>query len=138
MSGLVAANATEMRRHKFTTKRPTHTTDPAILTLPEYLRRLLSCGGRHHLVVFDRYSNWPIVEESADGAKGLISVLRRIIVTYGISKELTSDGGPKFTASVTESFLRNWGVQHRMMSVAFLYGNWRGSRCQIGESSTLR
>ena len=72
--------------------------------------------GRNYLVVVDRYSNWPIVEEAANGANGLIAALRRIFVTYGISDELTSDGGPEFAARTTRTFLRNWGVSHRTSS----------------------
>ncbi|ELT96983.1 hypothetical protein CAPTEDRAFT_144989, partial [Capitella teleta] len=40
--------------------------------------------GAHYLLVVDRYSNWPIVERSSDGASGLISCLRRTFVTFGI------------------------------------------------------
>ena len=38
------------------------------------------------------------MEEAANGAAGLIAALRRVFVTYGISDELTSDGGPEFTS----------------------------------------
>ncbi|RUS83681.1 hypothetical protein EGW08_008529 [Elysia chlorotica] len=63
----------------------------------------------NYLVVVDRYSNWPIVEEASNGAAGLIAALRRIFVTYGISDELSTDGGPEFTSLATGTFLRNWG-----------------------------
>ena len=63
-------------------------------------------AGYHYLVVVDRYSNWPIVEKAADGAKGLITCLRRTFITYGISEELSSDGGPEFTASSTKPFFQ--------------------------------
>ena len=60
--------------------------------------------GRNYLVVVDRHSNLPIVEQAANGANGFVTALRRTFVTYGISDELTSDGGPEFTAGTTRTF----------------------------------
>ena len=48
--------------------------------------------GINYLVIVDRYSNWPIVEQTSGGAIGIIDCLRRSFVTYGIPDELSSDG----------------------------------------------
>ena len=96
---------------------------------------LFQYKGFGYLVVVDRYSNWPIVERAADGAAGLISCLRRIFATYGIADELSSDGGPEFTAMATQKFLRQWGVHHRLSSMGFPHSN---CRAEIGVKTTKR
>ena len=94
-----------------------------------------SYGGHHYLVAVDRYSSWPIVERASDGAQGLISALRTTFITFGISEELSSDGGPEYTAKATQTFLRNWGVRHRVASVAFPHSN---NRAEVAVKSVKR
>jgi hypothetical protein len=53
-----------------------------------------------------------MVYRSESGADGLVKRLRETFVTFDIPEELTSDGGPQFTAGKTQEFLKTLGVQH--------------------------
>ena len=60
-------------------------------------------GGHHYLVSGDRLSGWVEIFMSPHGtnqagAQGLVSSLRTMFRSFGIPEELSSDGGPEFTA----------------------------------------
>ena len=91
--------------------------------------------GKSYIVIVDRYSNWPIIQQAKDGAAGLIKSLREIFSTYGVPDELTSDGGTEYMAHTTQKFLQLWAVQHRVSSVAFPHSN---CRAEIGVKTSKR
>ena len=84
-------------------------------------------GGHNNLVIVDRYSGWPYVCQLTGASPELVKKLREFFVTYGIAEELASDGGPDLTAAFTQQFLRDWGVAHRLSSVAYPHSNTRAA-----------
>ena len=69
------------------------------------------------------------------GAQGLCNALRRLFVTFGVPIELSSDGGPEFSAKVTADFLKRWDVRHRMSSA---YHPSSNGRAELAVKSTKR
>jgi hypothetical protein len=49
--------------------------------------------------------------------------LRRTFVTFGIPTELASDGSLEFMATETQSFMKDWGISHRLLSVVYPHSN---------------
>lgn len=87
-------------------------------------------GGRRYLVAADRLSGFSEVfftptGTSNSGARGLITCLREWFRTFGVPEELSSDGGPEFTADATRGFLLNWGVRQRISSAYHPKSNGR-------------
>ena len=86
--------------------------------------------GNYYFVAADRLSGWVELSQikvasSDSGAQGLCTALRRLMVTFGVPVEVSSDGGPEFVSGETQSFFKRWGIRHRLSSVAFPSSNGR-------------
>ena len=97
-------------------------------------------GGYYYLITVDRFSNWPdikrVVQNSHNsGAAGLIKVLKRFFATFGVPRELSSDGGPEFIAKENRDFLQRWGVSHRLSSA---YNPRSNGRAEVAVKSMKR
>ena len=96
--------------------------------------------GTKFLITVDRFSGWPHLARAkysheAAGAAGLCRTLRFVFATFGVPEETTSDGGPEFTAELTEDFLRRWDVIHRISAPYNSEGN---GRAEVGVKAMKR
>ena len=88
------------------------------------------CKGHYYFVAADRLSGWFELQQvrlstNEAGAEGLCKALRRLMVTFGVPVEISTDGGPEFIAGETLAFFRRWGIRHRLSSVSFPSSNGR-------------
>ena len=72
---------------------------------------------------------------SWSGSRGLVACLRSLFATFGVPEELSSDGGPEFTAGGTKEFLDRWGVRHRLSSA---YHPQSNGRAEVAVKATKR
>jgi histone H3/H4 len=83
---------------------------------------------RSYLSIVDRFSAWLCIYHMKSGeltSQALISICRDLFIQYGVAEEISSDGGPQFTAKVFQDFLTAWNVKHRLSSVGYPQSNGR-------------
>ena len=96
--------------------------------------------GSNYLVVADRLSGWTEcyhtkVVDQGNRSRGLIILLKRFFGTFGVPRELSTDGGPQFIADDTKNFLSRWGVAHRPSAA---YNPQSNGRAELAVKSTKR
>ena len=122
---------------------PSQTQEPLCLSPPPAYPFQKICldyfeiGHHSYLSSVDRFSGWITVYHFPHSAtaKQLTSICRASFIAYGVSEELSSDGGPQFAANEFKQFLRDWGVNHRISSVNYPQSN---GRAEVGVKSAKR
>lgn len=84
------------------------------------------------LVIVDRFSGWFNIHHGKGGTLELVRIFARLFQDMGVPESLTSDGGPTY---ISEQFLSDYGVDHRLSSVGFPHGN---TRSEIAVKSAKR
>ena len=65
------------------------------------------------MVVVDAHSKWlEVIPMSSMTTEKKIAVLRNLLASYGLSKQLVSDSRPQFTANKFSDFMKANGVKH--------------------------
>ena len=96
--------------------------------------------GHYYFAAADRLSGWIEVQQvkvgtNDAGAEGLCKALRRMMVTFGVPVEISSDGGPEFIAGETKDFFKRWGIHHRLSSAGLPSSN---GRAELGVKTAKR
>ena len=94
----------------------------------------MTMDGHNYGVFVDRYSNWVGVY-SGPAATDVVTCLAQLCENYGIPVTCTTDGGPQYTAEVVQKFMKDYGIQHRLCSVANAHAN---TRAELGVKTVKR
>jgi hypothetical protein len=120
---------------------PSHSRLPPVAPIvPEYpfqhvVMDYMELDGTIYGVFADRYSNWVGVYMGSGGCNTLVTVMKKEFSEHGIPDTCTTDGGPQFIASETQQFFADWGIRHRLTSVANPHAN---SRAEIAVKTVKR
>ncbi len=107
---------------------PSQQKEPLVLTpLPLYPFEKICANyffveNKPYLAIVDRLSGWLSLyafKPNQANHSTLIDTFRYLFTVYGVSEELSSDGGPQFAAKEFQEFLKLWQVKHRLSSVAY-------------------
>ena len=119
---------------------PSEPAIPPLTPFEQVFADFFEFAGHHYLVAGDRLSGWCEIFSTPSGtayagARGLVGCLRSLFSTFGIPDELSSDGGPEFTAGLTTDFLKRWKVDHRISSA---YHPQSNGRAEVAVKSAKR
>ena len=115
-------------RQNAPSQQPLPPTQPPVPEHPFQLVRTdyFQLEGHTYLVLVDRYSNWSTIKKCRnESAEDLIQSLREYFCTFGVPKQIASDGGMSYMADSTQQFLHTWGVDHRVSSAYNPHSNLR-------------
>lgn len=98
---------------------------------------LFYVGHHAYLACADRFTGWLILYhlEAGQNARKVVSICRTLFQNYGVPEELSSDGGPQFMSTEFQDFMKVWGVNHRLSSVAYPQSN---GRAELGVKAAKR
>lgn len=117
-------------------KEPYCQSPPPLYPFQQLCLDFFEVGHHRYLVLVDRFSGWIIVYcPSQPTGKVLAKICREVAQEYGVPEEISSDGGPQFMSSEFQTFMKDWGIHHRLSSVKYPQSN---GRAEIGVKAAKR
>ena len=82
-------------------------------------------GGKYFLVVVDCLTDWPHICPMGSNTTSscTINVMRGLFCRTAAPDVIWSDGGPQFTSSKFQAFLKDWGIRHEVSSPHYPQSN---------------
>ncbi len=95
-------------------KEPLMQDEPATRPGESIAADLFEVGGRHFLVITDKYSGWPEVYkyDKTTTTEDTAYRFRLWMAAMGVPVRLTTDGGPQFKGREFAQFCQEWGISH--------------------------
>ena len=118
-------------------KEPYCPSPPPVYPFQQICLDYFEAGHHSYLSCVDRFSGWITVTHYPQRATSskLIATCRDVFTSYGVSEEISTDGGPQFASAEFTSFLKDWGIHHRLSSVHYPQSN---GRAESGVKSARR
>ena len=112
---------------------PSQSSEPLIMTPPPEWPFQKICAdyfdsdGHSYITIVDRFSYWMEIYHfpSSSRSESLVTRLRQLFTSYGVPEEISTDGGPQFSSTTFTTFLKDWGVTHRLSSAGYPQSNGR-------------
>ena len=119
------------------TQEPLMTAPAPLYPFQQICMDYFELASHSYLVIADRFSGWITIYHFPTRATSsqLISICRASFKDYGVSEELSSDGGPQFASHEFKRFLEDWGVHHRLSSAEYPQSN---GRAEVGVKTARR
>ena len=71
-----------------------------------------------YLLIVDYYSRFSVLHKlSSTTARVLIQEMKAVFTKLGVPSVIVSDGGPQYTATEFQDFMRHWQIEHRLSSL---------------------
>ena len=99
---------------------------------------LFSIGPRSYLLIVDRYSKYPLLDEfsTIPTSTTVADATRHYCGMFGRPDNIVSDNGTQYTGSAYQFFVKEWGIKHKTSSPCYPRSNGLAER-HVGHIKSL-